>query len=481
MSRTHTTLGDGLRISRIITGMWQVADLERNGEKIDPVMASNTMHAHAASGLDTFDMADHYGSAEEIAGTFQMRYPETPSTLLTKWVPDPSMVSREATRAAVTRALVRMRRERIDLLQFHAWQYSNPNWLDCLWWLEELRQEGFISNLGVTNFDTAHLNIAVKSGISIASNQICHSLLDRRAASTMAAYCREHGISILAFGTLAGGLLSERWLGKPDPIMASLETWSEMKYKRFIDQAGGWDRYQELLVLLRSIASSHGSTIAQVASRYILDTPGVSAVIIGARFGVSDHLNENLKLMDLNLSAKDRERISQFTDTLQPIPGDCGDEYRKPPFLTATGDLSHHLSSLPKPFRTESDGNGRLRVFTGTIWEPMAGYCRAVRIGNSVHVSGTTSTHGAKLVGGSDPSAQTHFVIDKIEGALHSAGATLEQVVRTRIFIKDTSIWEAVARAHGARFGHIMPANTMVKAEMIGEEYLVEIEADAVI
>ncbi|MFM7194421.1 MAG: aldo/keto reductase [Bacteroidota bacterium] len=481
MDKTHITIGDGLRISRIITGMWQVADLERNGSKIDPAAAADTMNAYAVAGLDTFDMADHYGSAEEITGTFRMRHPNTPSTLLTKWVPDPSAVSREATRAAVTKALVRMRTERLDLLQFHAWQYSNPNWLDCLWWLEELKKEGFIANIGVTNFDTAHLNIAVKSGITISSNQVCHSLLDRRAAVAMADFCLNQNIALLAFGTLAGGFLSERWLGKPEPNAELLDTWSQMKYKRFIDQAGGWDRYQELLALLKSIATSHGSTIAQVASKFILDTPGVSAIIIGARFGASDHLNENLRLYDIDLSDEERERIIQFTEGSPMIQGDCGDEYRKPPFLTASGDLSHHLSSLPKPFRTETDANGRLRVFTGTVWEPMAGYCRAVKDGNMVHVSGTTSTHGAKLVGGSDPSAQTHFIIDKIEGALQSAGATLEQVVRTRIFIKDTSIWEAVARAHGARFGHIMPANTMVKAEMIGEEYLVEIEADAVI
>ena len=111
----------------------------------------------------------------------------------------------------------------------------------------------------------------------------------------------------------------------------------------------------------------------------------------------------------------------------------------------------------------------------------MAGYCRAVRTGNNIQVSGTTATHGSKLVGGNDPAAQTHFIIDKIEGALQSAGAGLEHVVRTRIFINNTSIWEAVARAHGERFGHIMPANTMVEAKMIGEEYLVEIEADAVL
>jgi len=479
MSIEQTTIGEGLTVSRIITGMWQIADLERDGIATDPVKAAAEMNAYAVAGLDTFDMADHYGSAEVIAGTFREHYPTTPKTLLTKWVPDPSTVSQQATREAVTRALTRMKSEQIALLQFHAWQYANPNWLDCLWWLDEIRQEGLIANIGVTNFDTAHLNIAVKSGIRISSNQVCHSLLDRRAAGKMAALCARENIALLAFGTLAGGFLSDRWLDKPEP--KSLDTWSQMKYKRFIDQAGGWTRFQELLQLLHRIAAAHGSTIAHVASRFILDTPGINAIIIGARFGVSTHLSENLNIFNLKLSAAQREAIQTFTETLQPIPGDCGDEYRKPPFLTASGDLSHHLSALPKPFRTETDETGRMRVFTGTVWEPMAGYCRAVRTGNQVHVSGTTATHGARLIGGNDPAAQTHFIIDKIEGALQSAGASLEHVVRTRIFIKDTSIWEAVARAHGERFGHIMPANTMVKAEMIGEEYLVEIEADAVI
>ena len=481
MAIPHTTIGNGLPISRVITGMWQIADMERNGSKTDATIAAAEMHEYAQAGFDTFDMADHYGSAEEIAGTFRKDHPSPNVSLLTKWVPDPSKVSRDATRAAVTRALSRMKMERLDLLQFHAWQYANPNWLDCLWWLEELRKEGLIANLGVTNFNTAHLNIAVKSGIHIISNQVCHSLLDRRAAGRMADLCRKENIALLAFGTVAGGFLSDRWLGEPEPAIDSLNSWSLMKYKRFIDQCGGWSRFQQLLQVLDGIARQHGSTIAHVATRFILDTPGITAIIIGARFGRSKHLAENLKLFNLQLSEADRIAITAITDQFDPVPGDCGDEYRKPPYLTASGDLSHHLDTLPKPFRTTTDEHGRTRVYTGTVWEPMAGYCRAVRTGNTVHVSGTTATHGARLVGGGDPAAQTHFILDKIEGALQSAGARLEDVVRTRIFIKDTGIWEAVARAHGERMGHVMPANTMVKAEMIGEEYLVEIEADAVI
>jgi len=104
---------------------------------------------------------------------------------------------------------------------------------------------------------------------------------------------------------------------------------------------------------------------------------------------------------------------------------------------------------------------------------------RAVRRGKRISVSGTTATHGSRLIGGSDPAAQAHFAIDKIEGALESLGGKLSDVVRTRIFVKDRSQWEPVARAHGERFASIQPANTLVEARLIGDEYLVEIEADA--
>ena len=96
-------------------------------------------------------------------------------------------------------------------------------------------------------------------------------------------------------------------------------------------------------------------------------------------------------------------------------------------------------------------------------------------------VSGTTATHGDKAIGDGDPAAQTHFIIDKIQGSIESLGGRLEDVVRTRVFLSNLEHWEAVSRAHGARFGEIKPANTMVEARLIGDEYLVEIEAEAVI
>jgi len=383
-------------------------------------------------------------------------------------------------REAVERALDRLQTDSLDLLQYHAWNYADPGYLDDLFWLQESREEGLIRHLGLTNFDTAHLRILLESGIDIVSNQVCYSLLDQRAATDMARLCEERGVSLLAFGTLAGGLLTERWLDKPEPEMEALSTWSQMKYKRYIDEAGGWPRFQRLLRVLRDVAGNHGVSMANIASRYILEQPGVGAVIIGARLGESEHIQDNLKLLGFSLDASDRDAIREAIGGLEPIPGDCGDEYRKPPFLTASGDLSHHLDSLPAPYPVKSGEDGRVLALSGTPWEEIAGFSRAVRKGDRISVAGTTATHGHRVIGGRDPAAQTHFVIDKIEGSLQSLGAGLEDVVRTRVFVNNIDDWEPVARAHGRRFGHVRPANTLVEAKLVGEGYLVEIEAEAI-
>jgi enamine deaminase RidA (YjgF/YER057c/UK114 family) len=120
-------------------------------------------------------------------------------------------------------------------------------------------------------------------------------------------------------------------------------------------------------------------------------------------------------------------------------------------------------------------------VSSGTLWEDLAGYSRAVRIGDRILVSGTTATGPEGLVGGDDAAAQTHFIIDKIGNAIEQLGGRLEDVVRTRVFVSDMQHWETVARVHGERFRNIRPVNTLVEARLVGEEYLVEVEAEAVI
>ncbi|MFT5138598.1 MAG: aryl-alcohol dehydrogenase-like predicted oxidoreductase/enamine deaminase RidA [Lysobacterales bacterium] len=473
-------LAPGFEISRVLTGLWQVADLERDGNTLEPETTAKFMQPYVDAGFTTFDMADHYGSAEIIAGQFRNGEPGgKQAQLLTKWVPKPGAVSKQEVRAAVQRSLDRMQVEQLDMLQYHAWNYADPAWLDSLFHLMELKQEGLIAHLGLTNFDAAHLRVACASGIEIVSNQVSYSLLDQRASGDMTEVCEQYGVNLLAFGTLAGGFLSEKWLGNPEPASKQLTTWSQMKYKRFIDTAGGWQPYQQLLGSLDKIASKYGTSISTVVSRYMLDQPMVGGIILGARLGQNDHIKENLGIFELKLDPQDHESIQQAASQLQLIPGDCGDEYRKPPFLTATGDLSDHLESIPRVFEPVQSDDGKTRVFSGVSWEDFAGYSRAIRSGDRICVSGTTASHGDQLIGGKDPAAQMHFVIDKIQAAIESLGGSLEDVERTRIFVSNIDHWEPVAQAHGQRFRHIKPVNTLVEAKLVGPEFLLEVEAEA--
>ena len=476
----RTALAPGLSISRVVTGLWQIADMERDGNMLDPGRTAQAMAPYVEAGFTSFDMADHYGSSEVIAGTFREQHRNQRDVqLFTKWVPKPGPVTRAGVREAAERSRGRMGGAPIDLLQFHAWNYADPSWLDALFHFQDLKRDGCIRHIGVTNLDAAHFNMVLASGLDVVSNQVSFSLLDRRAAGRLSDVCAAHGRQLLAYGTLAGGWLTERWLDRPEPDWERTGTWSQMKYGRFVRAAGGWDALQRVLRAASGVARRHGASIANVASRYVLEQPAVAAIIIGARLGEREHIADNLRLFSFSLTKEDQDELNVALATLDPIPGDCGDEYRKPPFLTASGDLSHHLESFPAPYTSRRGADGRTLCLSGTPWEGMAGYSRAVRKGSRVHVSGTTATHGDRLIGGRDPAAQTHFAIDKIEGALQSLGARLEDVVRTRAFVSRIEDWPAVARAHGERFGHIKPANTLVSAELVGEEYLVELEADA--
>ncbi|UCE40194.1 MAG: aldo/keto reductase [Candidatus Aminicenantes bacterium] len=465
-------LAPGFTISRILTGLWQIADMERDGHSLDLKAAADAMAPYVEAGFTTFDMADHYGSAEKIAGLFQKENGPR-IQLLTKWVPTPGPVTREEIRSAVQRSLDRMQATRLDLLQFHTWNYADPVWWDCLYWLQELKQEGLICQLGLTNVDTTHLRIVINSGIEVVSNQVCFSLLDQRAKKGMTELCLQNGIKLLAFGTVAGGFLTEHWLGKPEPSLDELVTWSQMKYKRFIDAAGGWMVFQELLHKVDQIAQRLGASMANVACRYILEEPAVGGIIIGARLGQSDHIQNNLRVFQFSLDELSRSKIGDMLARLKPIPGDCGDEYRRPPFLTASGDLSHHVESFPLPYEPQSSEGGHTVVLSGKG--------RAVRRENHISISATDATYGDRVIGGKDPVAQYHFVVDKIEGALFSLGGRLEDIVCTTVNIRDAADTGAVAGAHEERFRGIRTAHTLTQAKLEGEACLVEIQAEAVV
>lgn len=124
----------------------------------------------------------------------------------------------------------------------------------------------------------------------------------------------------------------------------------------------------------------------------------------------------------------------------------------------------------------------RQSVSTGTVWEQRYSYCRAARYGQRIVVSGTTATGSdGRVIGEGDAARQAEYIIDRIEQAIVDLGGRLEDVVRTRIYVSDIAHWEAAAAVHGRRFKGIDPANTLVEARLVGEEYLVEIEADAIV
>jgi aryl-alcohol dehydrogenase-like predicted oxidoreductase/enamine deaminase RidA (YjgF/YER057c/UK114 family) len=471
-------LSPGLEISRALTGLWQVADIEKDGATIDPETGAGWLADYATAGFDTFDMADHYGSAEIIAGRLLARGPGP--VVATKWCPPPGPMTPGVVRAGVQERLERLGVARVDLLQFHWWTFQHPAWLDALHELARLRTEGLIGEIGVTNFDAAHLDLACADGVPLLTNQVSFSLIDRRAAGDLAAVCARRGVWLLAYGTLNGGFQSDRWLGAPEP--EAVADWSKMKYRRFIDTAGGWAAFQIVLAAAARVAARHGVSVSNVATRWVLEQVRVAGVIIGARLGERVHTADNLRLFGFSLTDQDRAELNAAFAATTPIPGDCGDEYRKPPFLTASGDLSHHLDTIPPAFAPVPGPGGAVQVQTGSYWEGAAGYCRAQRIGERVLVSGTTAVHSAaRAVAPQDAGAQTVYILDRIVAAVASLGGRTEDIARTRIYITDEADVEAVARAHGRVFGTIRPANTLVRVAGLIGDHKVEIEAEAIL
>lgn len=325
-----------LNICRILNGMWQVSG---GHGSIDPETAVESMFDYMDSGFSTWDLADHYGPAEDFIGEFRRRLESSRGAgawsnvqAFTKWVPQPGPMDRALVERSIDRSLRRMGVEALDLLQFHWWDYQDPRYLDAIGRLEELRDEGKIRHLGLTNFDTAHVQTIVNHGLQVASNQVQFSLIDRRPEVRMTPFCQERGIHLLAYGTLAGGLLTEKYLRQPEPGRGNLNTASLSKYKQMVDAWGGWDLFQELLAILEGIAGRHEVSIADVAVRYILDRPAVAGVIVGVRLGVADHRDDNARVFHFALEPQDLERIESVLSRSRDLShaiGDCGDEYRR--------------------------------------------------------------------------------------------------------------------------------------------------------
>ncbi len=331
----YVSIAPDLRICRLLNGMWQVSGAHG---AINPVAALQDMMNYHLDGFTTWDLADHYGPAEDFIGMFRhkLQVEQGDAALVetqafTKWVPRPTRITRQMAEEAINAALSRMKVTTLDMVQFHWWDYSNPAYLDALKHLSDLQAEGKIRHLGLTNFDTERLEQIVGQGIQIVSNQVQFSIIDQRPLVKMAAFCAAHDIALLTYGTFCGGMLSADYLHEREPSAGMLTTASLRKYKYMIDSWGGWALFQQLLMQLHNLAQKHQVSIANVSARYILDQPSVAGVIVGARLGERQHRAENARVFDFNLSADDIASLRAITDQgkdLFQLIGDCGDEYR---------------------------------------------------------------------------------------------------------------------------------------------------------
>ncbi|KAJ9177955.1 hypothetical protein P3X46_009878 [Hevea brasiliensis] len=330
---------DSLDICRVLNGMWQTSG---GWGRIDRDDAVEAMLKYADAGLTTFDMADHYGPAEDLFGIFinRVRRERPPELLdqirgLTKWVPPPVKMTSSFVRESINVSRKRMDVSSLDMLQFHWWDYSNPGYLDALKNLTDLKEEGKIKTVALTNFDTERLQIILENEIPVVSNQVQHSIIDMRPQQKMAELCQLTGVKLITYGTVMGGLLSEKFLDTNLAIPFAgppLNTPSLQKYKRMVDAWGGWSQFQVLLQTLKKIASKHGVSIPTVAVRYVLDQPAVAGSMIGVRLGLSEHINDANAVFSLVLDEEDVNNIQEVSKKgkdLMKVIGDCGDEYRR--------------------------------------------------------------------------------------------------------------------------------------------------------
>jgi aryl-alcohol dehydrogenase-like predicted oxidoreductase len=306
-------LRDGYSISRIIKGGWHLAG---DHGAIEPRQAVSDMATFVEAGITTFDCADIYTGVELLIGEFRRTYPSLAPRVQvhTKFVPDLSdlrYVDGKYVEGIIDRSLQRLGMECLDLVQFHWWDFSVRRYVETALELERLRRAGKIAHLGVTNFDTPHLQQVVEAGVPIVSHQLQYSLIDDRPDYRMVNFCRAQGIVLLCYGTVGGGFLSERWLGKPAP-RSDLNNRSLVKYKLIIDDFGGWDLFQQLLEVLAEIAGKHSTDIASVATRAMLDKPQVAACIVGATN--TAHLQAHGGIGELRLDADDLDSIAAVTD-----------------------------------------------------------------------------------------------------------------------------------------------------------------------
>jgi aryl-alcohol dehydrogenase-like predicted oxidoreductase len=291
-------------------------------------MYQANMRAHFDAGITTLDTADIYGPSELLVGEFVKSEPKAVACTKFCCFRGLDAIDRTEVRARVKQQCARLQVKSLPLVAFFWADYGVRRYVEVAKMLAELKQEGLIDEIGLTNFDLPRLKEFVDAGIPVVSNQVQLSALDSRPLqSGMADFSEKHGIKLLAFGTVGAGLLSEKYLGAPPPDSEALRAggYSLSMYSGTASRFGGWSLVQELLRTMAEVAKAHpGATIANVAQRYVLQaSPAVGALIVGVRN--SAHVAENVRTFSFELSAAEMGAIARVVAKRSGPQGDVWD------------------------------------------------------------------------------------------------------------------------------------------------------------
>lgn len=322
----YSSISPGYDISKVISGNWQ---LSGGHGKVDPVTALENLYSLAELGITTYDCADIYTGVEEILGTFtdgyEKKYGKSEREKLrvhTKFVPDlpklPSLKHADVEKS-IHRSLKRLGAESLDLVQLHWWDFAVEGYVEAALSLARLQNQGLIKNIGLTNFDSTHMIDIISAGVPVVSNQVQFSMLDRRPLSGLTKAASDHGVTLLCYGAIAGGFLTDKWLDKPAKESSDR---SEIKYKLIIDEYGGWDQYQKLLGALNDIALELNTSVSGVALAWVLGQRNVGGVICSMRS--IKHAQDNLHSLNIHLS---QAHIDKLDRIISSSPWQAGEVY----------------------------------------------------------------------------------------------------------------------------------------------------------
>ena len=325
-----TKLGQSpLVVSRTIQGYWQLAG---GHGKYNQDEAIKNMQAHLDAGITTLDTADIYGPSEQIMGRFLKDKPEgaVPCTKFCcfKFLDE---IDRTEVKTRIKKACERLQVEKLPLVQFFWSNYDIKRYVDVALMLTELKEEGLIGEIGATNFDLKRLKEMKDAGVPLVSHQVQLSCLDQRPVqSGMVDWCSENDVSLIAFGTVGSGILSEKYLNRGAPTQEEKNTASMRMYTKTAERFGSWKLVQDLLHTLDGVAADVRSSgrcknanIANIAQRYILDTKSVASVLVGVRN--RNHIQDNVRTHSFDLSDAEREAIDAILSKRKGPAGDVWD------------------------------------------------------------------------------------------------------------------------------------------------------------